>query len=470
MANMTTGRHLKLSHALLQTVREVLSAETKSSVKKTKKVPPSSKVMVSKGKTGGVRMIDKKKYNANKHVLADEKKEGSKNPRINLSGKQDQVELRPRLTREEVSEKLDNMGISDKKEKVSTANARVDRENARVDREQRLARLMPKLTRRRFRQQFASPKPGLASPKRRMNEDERASDENISEAKGLGKQVMIIKGHHSGKSGWIREIAHHKGVERGKHYHVDLDDGGQANGLAGHEIRLVKKQVTEGNSNSDHDLYHIHNDDADLAIKLHGRSKVLSAITSYGAYHSTTDKGALFKVPKKHSAEFERHMNTMRITPDKSMGESVEMNELSKETLRKYAKRSLYHVSLHTQRAGEKNKQYSSLTKQHHILQAIKRARGVATAIDKLAIAKEEVELGEARRPVVHPIVHHGKVVGSTWKNGPGDHQSVHHASGMSWGSADSRKSSESVVKDHHDGIAAEIAAHKKGRKNRIRM
>ena len=372
MANMTTGRHLKLSHALLQTVREVLSAETKSSVKKTKKVPPSSKVMVSKGKTGGVRMIDKKKYNANKHVLADEKKEGSKNPRINLSGKQDQVELRPRLTREEVSEKLDSMGVSDKKEKVSTANARVDRENARVDREQRLARLMPKLTRRRFRQQFAIAVRGLASPKRRMNEDERASDENISEAKSLGKQVMIIKGHHSGKSGWIREIAHHKGVERGKHYHVDLDDGGQANGLAGHEIRLA------------------------------------------------------------------------------NMGESVEMNELSKETLRKYAKRSLYHVTLHTQRAGEKNKQYSSLTKQHHILQAIKRARGVATAIDKLAIAKEEVELGEARRPVQHPIVHHGKVVGSTWKNKNGEHESEHHATGMSW-SAGSKKDAESIVKDHHD-------------------
>lgn len=74
-----------------------------------------------------------------------------------------------------------------------------------------------------------------------------AEDLNLDEAKSIGKHVMITKGQHAGKTGWVREIHHNSSFRAGpkKSYHVDLKDGGQANGLPGHALRLVAKPVTE---------------------------------------------------------------------------------------------------------------------------------------------------------------------------------------------------------------------------------
>lgn len=62
----------------------------------------------------------------------------------------------------------------------------------------------------------------------------------MDEAKGLGTQVKIIKGHDAGKIGWVREIklGAYKGAP--KTYYIDLEDGGQANNLPGTALRIIK--------------------------------------------------------------------------------------------------------------------------------------------------------------------------------------------------------------------------------------
>ena len=65
----------------------------------------------------------------------------------------------------------------------------------------------------------------------------------------LSKQVKIVKGPDTGKTGWIREIKH--GAYKGalKAYYIDLDDGGQANNLPATALRLVKEQGVAEASN-----------------------------------------------------------------------------------------------------------------------------------------------------------------------------------------------------------------------------
>ena len=67
----------------------------------------------------------------------------------------------------------------------------------------------------------------------------------MDEAKGLGTQVKIIKGHDAGKIGWVREIklGAYKGAP--KTYYIDLEDGGQANNLPGTALRIIKNKVDE---------------------------------------------------------------------------------------------------------------------------------------------------------------------------------------------------------------------------------
>jgi hypothetical protein len=66
----------------------------------------------------------------------------------------------------------------------------------------------------------------------------------VAENKKLGKRVRIVSGHDAGKYGWIREIqpGQFKGAPR--KFDVDLDDGGQANGLPDTALRLAKEPTS----------------------------------------------------------------------------------------------------------------------------------------------------------------------------------------------------------------------------------
>lgn len=81
----------------------------------------------------------------------------------------------------------------------------------------------------------------------------------VFEAKSLSKQVKIVQGPDSGKTGWIREIKHgaYKGAP--KAYYIDLEGGGQANNLPGRALRLIKSQdVEEAHTlNSDNVIYRL---------------------------------------------------------------------------------------------------------------------------------------------------------------------------------------------------------------------
>jgi len=81
----------------------------------------------------------------------------------------------------------------------------------------------------------------------------------VFEAKNLSKQVKIVQGPDSGKTGWIREIklGAYKGAP--KAYYIDLEDGGQANNLPGRALRLIKSQdVEEAHTlNSDSVIYRL---------------------------------------------------------------------------------------------------------------------------------------------------------------------------------------------------------------------
>jgi len=87
---MDIAKKFGLTHSLLSTVREVVAAERgvreygvdqerrlvqkqrqmKSEQKKSQASSAPKKIMIAKGKTGGVQMIPKNKYNPKKHVLA----------------------------------------------------------------------------------------------------------------------------------------------------------------------------------------------------------------------------------------------------------------------------------------------------------------------------------------------------------------------------------------------------------------
>lgn len=72
--------------------------------------------------------------------------------------------------------------------------------------------------------------------------------ESVVEAKGLHKRVRIVKGPDSGKTGYIRQIEHGQYKGAPKKYDVDIEGGGQANGLPATALRLIKAEqgVTEG--------------------------------------------------------------------------------------------------------------------------------------------------------------------------------------------------------------------------------
>jgi hypothetical protein len=79
-------------------------------------------------------------------------------------------------------------------------------------------------------------------------------EQGVAEGKHkLAKQVKIVKGPDTGKTGWIREIKHGAFNGAPKTYYIDLEDGGQANNLPATALRLVKQQGVAEGSNGEYD-------------------------------------------------------------------------------------------------------------------------------------------------------------------------------------------------------------------------
>jgi hypothetical protein len=64
----------------------------------------------------------------------------------------------------------------------------------------------------------------------------------VTEAKNLHKRVKIVKGPDAGKYGYIRQIEHGQYKGAPKKFDVDIEGGGQANGLPATALRLAKEQ------------------------------------------------------------------------------------------------------------------------------------------------------------------------------------------------------------------------------------
>jgi hypothetical protein len=67
----------------------------------------------------------------------------------------------------------------------------------------------------------------------------------VTEAKNLHKRVKIVKGPDAGKYGYIRQIEHGQYKGAPKKFDVDIEGGGQANGLPATALRLAKEQDVE---------------------------------------------------------------------------------------------------------------------------------------------------------------------------------------------------------------------------------
>ena len=65
-------------------------------------------------------------------------------------------------------------------------------------------------------------------------------DESIDEAKKLGSRVKIVKGRFAGKEGIIRQMDNGRFKGADKSFDIDLDDGNEANGVSGKDIKIVE--------------------------------------------------------------------------------------------------------------------------------------------------------------------------------------------------------------------------------------
>jgi len=74
--------------------------------------------------------------------------------------------------------------------------------------------------------------------------------ESVDEAKKLGGRVKITKGRFAGKEGVIRQMDNGKFKGADKSFDIDLDDGKEANGVPGKDIKIVKEAL--GNDNASH--------------------------------------------------------------------------------------------------------------------------------------------------------------------------------------------------------------------------
>ena len=67
----------------------------------------------------------------------------------------------------------------------------------------------------------------------------------VEEKKKLGGRVKITKGRFAGKEGVIRQIDNGMFKGADKSFDIDLDDGKEANGVPGKDIKIVKESVEE---------------------------------------------------------------------------------------------------------------------------------------------------------------------------------------------------------------------------------
>jgi len=67
--------------------------------------------------------------------------------------------------------------------------------------------------------------------------------ESVDEAKKLGSRVKITKGRFAGKEGIIRQMDNGKFKGADKSFDIDLDDGKEANGVRGKDIKIVKEAL-----------------------------------------------------------------------------------------------------------------------------------------------------------------------------------------------------------------------------------
>ena len=73
--------------------------------------------------------------------------------------------------------------------------------------------------------------------------NESMLDESVNEAKKLGSRVKITKGRFAGKSGIIRQMDNGRFKGDAKSFDIDLDDGKEANGVTGKDIKIVKESA-----------------------------------------------------------------------------------------------------------------------------------------------------------------------------------------------------------------------------------
>ena len=79
---------------------------------------------------------------------------------------------------------------------------------------------------------------------------------DLDEAKKLGSRVKITKGRFAGKEGIIRQMDNGRFKGDAKSFDIDLDNGKEANGVPGKDIKIVKESVDldEGKMKEFHDM------------------------------------------------------------------------------------------------------------------------------------------------------------------------------------------------------------------------
>ena len=129
--------------------------------------------------------------------------------------------------------------------------------------------------------------------------------ESVDEAKKLGSRVKITKGRFAGKEGIIRQMDNGKFKGADKSFDIDLDDGKEANGVRGKDIKIVKEALGSVDEASSKYLKY-----SDLLLKK-------ARIVAQGPMVSSEQQRALTYINR----EIAREMKKLGIT------EEVELND-----------------------------------------------------------------------------------------------------------------------------------------------
>ena len=165
---------------------------------------------------------------------------------------------------------------------------------------------------------------------------EPVKEEVVTEGKSLQKKVKVVKGVHAGKHGWIREIKH--GLYKGapKSYHVDLDDGGQANNLPGTALRLVHKEEVELDEGRMAELHASISDHMDKHIdhyKKTGGAEHLMHKADQAAHKISVEHGISHDDAYKHISDHIENRLTEEVAANSVAGDGVDMNPNGKKTV-----------------------------------------------------------------------------------------------------------------------------------------